>query len=48
MLPHLALMADRTELDEEGEVVGAWVVIGEKKREKGMWLRLENLVVLAF
>jgi hypothetical protein len=34
-------------VDEEGEVVGIRVVIGEKKRGKGMWLRLENLEVLA-
>jgi hypothetical protein len=46
MLLYLVLMADGMEVDEEDEVVGARVVIGEKKRGKGMWLLLENLEVL--
>jgi len=46
MLLHLALVVDTMEVDEEGEVEGTWVVIGERKREKGMWRRLGNLEVL--
>jgi len=41
----LHLVSDTMEADEEGEV-GTWVVIGERRREKGMWPRLENLEVL--
>jgi len=45
-LMFLHLVSETMEADEEGGVGGTWVVIGERRREKGMWPRSENLEVL--